>query len=66
MDGWEALFDKSGKPAGPVFESVRLNFERIRGGEGRPLEVLDSIRGLNDMLEAYANGLSDYDRDFDC
>jgi len=60
--GWEAMAGKDGKPTGPVFESVRLNFERIRGGEGRPLEALDSIRGLNDTLEAYANGLSDYDR----
>jgi outer membrane protein TolC len=59
---WEALFDKDSKPAGPVFESVRLNFERIRGGEGRPLEALDSIRGLNDVLDAFANSLSDYDR----
>jgi outer membrane protein TolC len=59
---WDAIADKDGKPTGPVFESVRLNFERIRGGEGRPLEALDSIRGLNDTLEAYANGLSDYDR----
>jgi outer membrane protein TolC len=59
---WEALNDKDGKPAGPVFESVRLNFERIRGGEGRPLEALDSIRGLNDVLDAFANSLSDYDR----
>ncbi len=59
---WEALSDKQGKAAGPVFESLRLNFERIRGGEGRPLEALDSIRGLNDTLDAFANGLSDYDR----
>jgi hypothetical protein len=59
---WEAIADKDGKSNGPVFESVRLNFQRIRGGEGRPLEALDSIRGMNDTLEAYANGLSDYDR----
>lgn len=59
---WQAISDKDGKPAGPVFESVRLNFERIRGGEGRPLEALDSIRGLNDTFEAFANGLSEYDR----
>jgi outer membrane protein TolC len=59
---WDAIADKNGKPAGPIFESIRLNFERIRAGEGRPLEALDSIRGLNDILEAYANGLSDYER----
>jgi outer membrane protein TolC len=59
---WEALADKNGKPAGPVYESLRLNFARFRGGEGRPLEALESIRGLNDILEGYANGLSDYDR----
>ena len=59
---WQAISDKDGKPAGPVFESLRLNFERIRGGEGRPLEALDSIRGLNDTFEAFANGLSEYDR----
>jgi hypothetical protein len=59
---WEGIADKEGKPNGPVFESIRLNFERIRGGEGRPLEALDSVRGLNDMMEAFANGLSEYDR----
>ena len=60
--GWETISDKDGKPNGPVFESIRLNFERIRGGEGRPLEVQDSIRALNDVIEAFANALSDYDR----
>lgn len=59
---WDALSGKDGKAVGPVFESVRLNFARIRGAEGRPLEALDSLRGLNDTLEAYANGLSDFDR----
>ena len=46
-----SLFDAEGKPVGPVFRSLRLNFERIRSGDGRPLEVLDSIRSLNDQLE---------------
>ena len=59
---WDAIADKNGQPAGPIFESIRLNFERIRAGEGRPLEVLDSIRGLNDILDAYAIGLSEYER----
>jgi outer membrane protein TolC len=57
-----SLYDESGQPAGVVFRSVRLNFLRIRGGEGRPLEVLDSIRSLNDVLEAYGGDLTDYER----
>jgi outer membrane protein TolC len=57
-----ALFDDAGAPAGPVFRSLRLNFERIRGGEGRPLEVLDSIRGLSDSLEGYGQAITDYER----
>ena len=28
----------------------------------RPLEVLDSIRGLNDTLEAYGQAVTDYER----
>jgi outer membrane protein TolC len=71
LRGWEermrftrsALFDSAGKPAGPVFESLRLNFDRIRRVEKtRPLEVLDSIRGLNDTLEAYGQAVTDYER----
>lgn len=57
-----ALFDDRGALAGPVFRSIRLNFDRIRGGEGRPLEVLDSIRGLSDALEAYGQAVTDYER----
>jgi outer membrane protein TolC len=57
-----ALFDDKGQLTGAAFRSIRLNFERIRGAEGRPLEVLDSIRGLNDMMEAYIQALSDYER----
>ncbi len=57
-----ALFDAEGKPVGPVFRSLRLNFERIRAAEGRPLEVLDSIRGLNDLLEAFGQATTDYER----
>src|SRR5207253_2780900 len=56
------LFDADGKPGGPVYRSLRLNFVRIRGGQGRPLEVLDSIRGLNDAVEAYAAALTDHER----
>jgi len=58
-----ALFDSSGKPAGPVFEAIRQNFTRIREEpKTRPLEVLDSIRGLSDSLEAYGQALTDYER----
>jgi outer membrane protein TolC len=57
-----ALFDAKGDPNGPVFRSLRLNFERIKAGEGRPLEVLDSIRGLSDALEQYAQATTDYER----
>jgi outer membrane protein TolC len=58
-----ALFDAAGKPAGPVFQSLRLNFERVRTVEKtRALEVLDSIRGLNDTLEAYGQATTDYER----
>jgi outer membrane protein TolC len=56
------LFDGDGAPAGPVFRSLRLNFERIQGGEGRPLEALDSIRGLSDTLEAYGQAVTDFER----
>jgi outer membrane protein TolC len=58
-----ALFDAVGKPAGPVFEAIRQNFTRIREEpKTRPLEVLDSIRGLSDSLEAYGQALTDYER----
>jgi outer membrane protein TolC len=57
-----ALFDANGAPAGPVFRSLRLSFERIQGGEGRPLEALDSIRSLSDTLEAYGQAVTDYER----
>ena len=56
-----ALFDEKGRPAGPVFHSVQLNFDRIRGAEGRPLEALDSIRSLNDALETYGQVVTDYE-----
>ena len=57
-----ALFDESGAPNGPVFRSLVLNFERIRAEEGRPLEAVDSIRGLADSLEAYAQAVTGYER----
>jgi outer membrane protein TolC len=57
-----ALFDENGRPAGPVFRSVQLNFDRIRSGDGRPLEVLDSIRSLSDTLELYGQAVTEYER----
>ncbi len=58
-----ALWDARGRANGPVFQSLRLNFDRIRNVPGaRPLEVLDSIRGLNDLLQTYAADMTDYDR----
>ncbi len=57
-----ALFDEKGQMTGATFQSIRLNFDRVRGGEGRPLEVLDSIRGLNDTMEAYIQATSDFER----
>jgi len=58
-----ALFDKSDKPAGPVFEAIRQNFTRIREEpKTRPLEVLDAIRGLSDFLESYGQAMTEYER----
>jgi outer membrane protein TolC len=57
-----SLFDSAGRPTGPVFDSLRLSFLLQFSGEVRPLEVLDSIRGLNDLLEAYAQAITAYER----
>jgi outer membrane protein TolC len=58
-----ALFDNQGRPTGPVFESLRLTFDRIRSAPGtRTLEALDSIRSLNDLLDAYGQAVTDYER----
>jgi hypothetical protein len=56
------LFDDRGAPDGPAFRSLRLDFERIRNQEGRPLEAIDSIRRLSDILEAYGQAVTDYER----
>src|SRR5439155_12885834 len=56
------LFDEQGKPGGPVYRSLKLNFIRIKGGQGRPLEVPDSVLGLNDTVEAYVNALTEHER----
>ncbi len=58
----EALFNAQGAPEGPVFQALRLDFERIRGAEGRPLEALDSIRRLSDLLEQYGTAATEYER----
>jgi outer membrane protein TolC len=59
----QALFDAAGAPTGPVFQALRLNFDRIRTvPNARPLEVLDAIRGLNDTLEAYGQAVTDCER----
>jgi hypothetical protein len=59
-----ALFNADGSFGGPVFRSLQLNFERIKGAPevGRPLEVLDSIRGLSDTLDSYGQAVTDYER----
>jgi outer membrane protein TolC len=70
VEGWRSrlditrasLFGPNYELSGPVFESIRLSFERVRGGEGRPLETLDSIRSLSDLLDAYNSAATDYER----
>jgi len=58
-----ALFDSASRPTGPVFEAIRQNFTRIREEpKTRPLEVLDSIRSLSDLLETYGQTMTDYER----
>ncbi len=57
-----SLFDAKNDPTGTVYRSLRLNFLRIKGGQGLPLEVLDSTRRLSDVLTEYANALTDYDQ----
>ncbi len=47
---------KSGMPA------FREDMERIRGGEGLPLEVVDSLRLLARAREKYVNTIIDYNR----
>jgi outer membrane protein TolC len=47
---------KAGIPA------LREDLERIRGGEGLPLEVVDSLRLLARARETYMNAIIDYNR----
>jgi outer membrane protein TolC len=57
-----SLFTREGVARGPVYESVELNFLRLSKQEARPLEVLDSIRSLSDLLDIYTNDMTDYER----
>src|SRR5262249_29150971 len=41
---YAGLFDDEGRPTGAVYRSLRLNFLRIKAGQGTPLEALDSTR----------------------
>ncbi len=45
-----------------MYQSITLTFERIRGAEGRVLELLDSIRTLSDVLDAYGVAVTEYER----
>jgi len=42
-------------------ESYRRNLERIRGGQGLPLEVLQSIQALDQSRREYLRAVGDYD-----
>jgi outer membrane protein TolC len=57
-----ALFDDQGRFAGPVYRSLYLNFFRFKREGRSPLELLDSLRSLNDVLEAYGQALTDLER----
>ncbi len=42
-------------------ESYRRNLERIRGGQGLPLEVLQSLQALDQSREEYLRAVANYD-----
>ena len=42
-------------------DSYRRNVERIRGGQGLPLEVLQSIQALDQSRREYLRQVGDYD-----
>ena len=42
-------------------DSYRRNVERIRGGQGLPLEVLQSIQALDQSRREYLRAVGDYD-----
>jgi outer membrane protein TolC len=43
-------------------DSYRRNLERIRGGQGLPLEVLQSIQALDQSRREYLRAVGDYDQ----
>src|SRR5262249_18307676 len=57
-----ARFDRKGAASGVTYEAIRLNFLRLSREEARPLELLDAIRSLNDLLDAYIQDMTDYER----
>jgi len=42
-------------------ESYRRNLERIRGGQGLPLELLQSLQALDQSRREYLRAVGDYD-----
>jgi outer membrane protein TolC len=57
-----SLFDQKGAATGVAYDAIRLNFLRLSREEARPLELLDAIRSLNDLLDAYIQDMTDYER----
>jgi outer membrane protein TolC len=43
-------------------ESYQLNFQRIRQGEGLPIELLQAIRARTDAQDAYTQAVTNYNR----
>ena len=43
-------------------QSYRLNVQRIRGGQGLPLEVLQSLQALDQARREYLRTVGDYDQ----
>jgi outer membrane protein TolC len=59
---YSALYDQTGEPRGPVFQNLERNFLRTLRGTGRPLETLDAIRSLSDMLDLYVTATTEFER----
>lgn len=45
-----------------ALDSLRLNLDRIRGGEGLPIEVLQAIQALATARDQYLRAVSDHNR----
>jgi outer membrane protein TolC len=43
-------------------DSYQRNIERIRNGQGLPIEVLQSIQALETSQRTYLNAVADYNR----